>query len=650
MAAPLFHQIAAYELQHARIPPTGSLIQARAAAGLRRSHPRRCTAVPCADVLVAHNSSAGAIPRPSAVASDVRSRPWARSSARTRLSGRTSPSTGITASSQLVRPGDLFAALPGRNWSRRPVRAGCDRGRRASQCSPIRPVRRSCRCDVPALVVPDVRAVLGPAAAAVYGEPSRRLSVLGVTGTSGKTTTTFLIRAGLAAAGVPTGADRHGRDADRRRADQHRVHHARGAGAAGAARGHGASAASPTSRWRCPATRWRWAGSTASTSPSAAFTNLSQDHLDFHADMDDYFAAKATLFDGRSRVAVIVIDDEWGRRLAARVGPGRDHGEHDRRPHGDLAGHATSSIAPDGTTTFPRGGPGRDFAAGTAIPGSYNVANALLALAMLDAVGVDPRLAAPAVAAAGVPGRMERIDAGQPFLAVVDYSHKPAAVEGALRALRPLTPGRLIIVLGCGGDRDRAKRPIMGEVAARDADLLIVTDDNPRSEDPAAIRRAMLDGAGQVPAAERGEVRRGRRPGRGDRRARSGWRGRATRCSSPARATSPARRSPESCYPFDDRDVAARECSPGRLTRSHDRADPGPDRGHRSAGRWADADPHGPGDRQRRVRLAARHSGRPVPRLCRRARRRARLRRGGDRRGRGGGARHPPGRRARTCS
>ena len=102
---------------------------------------------------------------------------------------------------------------------------------------------------------------------------------------------------------------------------------------------------------------------------------------------------------------------------------------------------------------------------------------------------------------------MERIDAGQPFLAVVDYSHKPAAVAGALAALRPLTRGRLIIVLGCGGDRDRGKRPMMGELAARGADLLIVTDDNPRSEDPAAIRRAMLDGASSVPAAERGEVR-----------------------------------------------------------------------------------------------------------------------------------------------
>jgi UDP-N-acetylmuramoyl-L-alanyl-D-glutamate--2,6-diaminopimelate ligase len=161
---------------------------------------------------------------------------------------------------------------------------------------------------------------------------------------------------------------------------------------------------------------------------------------------------------------------------------------------------------PDGSTAFRAVGPGVDVDLGCAVPGRYNVANALLALAMLHNADVDLRTAAPAIARAVVPGRMERIDAGQPFLAIVDYSHKPAAVEGALRALRPLTPGRLIIVLGCGGDRDRGKRPHMGEIAARGADLVIVTDDNPRSEDPASIRAAMLDGARAVPASERGEV------------------------------------------------------------------------------------------------------------------------------------------------
>jgi UDP-N-acetylmuramoyl-L-alanyl-D-glutamate--2,6-diaminopimelate ligase len=237
-----------------------------------------------------------------------------------------------------------------------------------------------------------------------------------------------------------------------------------------------------------------------------AFTNLSEDHLDFHADMADYFAAKASLFQpGRAREAVVVVDDEWGVRLTEQIaGPlATVTAVGERRATWEAV---DVRERPDGATTFRALGPGLELDAGCAIPGRYNVANALLALVILHAVGVDLDVAAPAVAAASVPGRMERIDAGQPFLAVVDYSHKPAAVDGALRALRPLTRGRLIIVLGCGGDRDRGKRPHMGEIAARGADVLVVTDDNPRSEDPAAIRRAMLDGALAVPPAVRGEV------------------------------------------------------------------------------------------------------------------------------------------------
>ncbi len=157
-------------------------------------------------------------------------------------------------------------------------------------------------------------------------------------------------------------------------------------------------------------------------------------------------------------------------------------------------------VLADGSTAFRALGPGVDVVAGSRIPGRYNVANALLALAILDSLGVAAEIAAPAVMAATVPGRMERVEAGQPYLAIVDYSHKPAAVAGALAALRPVTPGRLIIVLGCGGDRDRGKRPMMGRAAAEGADVVVITDDNPRSEDPAMIRAAMLEGAANGPA------------------------------------------------------------------------------------------------------------------------------------------------------
>ncbi len=190
----------------------------------------------------------------------------------------------------------------------------------------------------------------------------------------------------------------------------------------------------------------------------------------------------------------MVVDDRWGNRLTELIaGPVETVTTiGDRRATWEAVDVVEEA---NGSTSFRALGPGVELVTGCAIPGRYNVANALLALAMLHEVGVDVEVAAPAVAGASVPGRMERIDAGQPFLAVVDYSHKPAAVDGALQALRPLTRGRLIIVLGCGGDRDRGKRPHMGEIAARGADLLIVTDDNPRSEDPAAIRAAMLAGA-----------------------------------------------------------------------------------------------------------------------------------------------------------
>jgi UDP-N-acetylmuramoyl-L-alanyl-D-glutamate--2,6-diaminopimelate ligase len=219
--------------------------------------------------------------------------------------------------------------------------------------------------------------------------------------------------------------------------------------------------------------------------------------------MADYFAAKARLFGPHTARSVVVADDEWGRKMADLVGADVTVAT--------AASPATWTVRdvaelPGGSTRFTICGPDVEVPGGCAVPGRYNVANALLAVVMLSEIGLPAEVTAPPVAAASVPGRMERIDAGQPFLAVVDYSHKPAAVDGALRALRALTKGKLIIVLGCGGDRDRGKRPHMGEIAARGAELLIVTDDNPRSEDPAEIRKAMLAGALAVSPGERGEV------------------------------------------------------------------------------------------------------------------------------------------------
>jgi UDP-N-acetylmuramoyl-L-alanyl-D-glutamate--2,6-diaminopimelate ligase len=163
--------------------------------------------------------------------------------------------------------------------------------------------------------------------------------------------------------------------------------------------------------------------------------------------------------------------------------------------------------APDGGSTFTLTGPGRrSWPVRLLLPGRFNVANAVLAVALLDGIGVPVEAAVAGLAETVVPGRMEPVDAGQPFVAVVDYAHTPDAVSTALAALRGATSGRLITVLGCGGDRDAGKRAAMGAAAAAGSDILVVTDDNPRSEDPATIRAAMLAGAAEVPERDRAEV------------------------------------------------------------------------------------------------------------------------------------------------
>ena len=225
----------------------------------------------------------------------------------------------------------------------------------------------------------------------------------------------------------------------------------------------------------------------------AAFTNLGRDHLDFHTDMDDYFEAKAQLFTPeRARLGLVNADDPYGWRLLDRGGiPMRSFSCEVE------ADWVATDVVPTGTgSRFTLRGPSGDVPVEVPLPGDFNVANAVCALAGLAELGFDLEAVASGMGrSAGVPGRMEPVDAGQGFTAVVDYAHKPDAVEAVLSSLRGGCEGRLIIVIGAGGDRDRGKRPVMGEIAARLADVVVVTDDNPRSEDPAAIRAEVLEGA-----------------------------------------------------------------------------------------------------------------------------------------------------------
>jgi UDP-N-acetylmuramoyl-L-alanyl-D-glutamate--2,6-diaminopimelate ligase len=413
--------------------------------------------------------------------------------------------TGITLSSRTVRPGDLYAALPGaRTHGAEFVGQAAAAGAVAVLTDPTGAARaRATR--LPVLVVPDPRAVLGALAAWVYGEPGERLLTLGVTGTNGKTTTTCLLDAALRAAGRRTGliGTVELRLGDERIASTGTTPEAPDLHALLAAMVERGIAVCSMEVSSHALALHRVDGLVLDV---AAFTNLSQDHLDFHGSMEAYFAAKASLFTPeRSRRGVVCVDDVWGQRLAAlatvpvvpvATGP-------DASP--DPAGWRVLQEGLDAGLPVARvAGPGgHELRVRSPLPGRFNLANTLVALAVLVEAGLDPEQAADAVAVAGpVPGRMERVGGpgvppGSP-LAVVDFAHSPDAVEQALAALRGAAPvsGRpLVVVLGAGGDRDREKRPLMGAAAARGADVVVVTDDNPRSEEPAVIRAAVLDGA-----------------------------------------------------------------------------------------------------------------------------------------------------------
>ncbi|GAA2001612.1 UDP-N-acetylmuramoyl-L-alanyl-D-glutamate--2,6-diaminopimelate ligase [Nocardioides kribbensis] len=423
---------------------------------------------------------------------------------------RTAPSTdptltGITLSSQRVRPGDLYAALPG-------ARAhGVDYAAAAVGAGAVAVLTDPAGADrvppgVPALVVDDPRRVLGRVSAHLYGHPAERLTMIGVTGTQGKTTTTRLLEGGLAGAGVRSavigtvgtriaGVDVRTALTTPEAPDLH------GLFAVMVERGVEVCAMEVSSH---ALVLGRVDGVVFDV---AVFLNLGRDHLDFHDTVEEYYQAKAALFGpDRARRALVNRDDEHGRRLAretplpvatfSTTGGGADWEALELRP------------APSRTFFEVRGPAGPPFPAEVPLAGAFNVSNALAAVAAAGEAGLDaPGVADGIAALAGVPGRLESVDAGQDFEVVVDYAHKPDAVEAAVAALRPLTAGRVVVVLGAGGDRDTGKRPVMGEIAARLADVLVVTDDNPRSEDPAAIRAAVLAGAAAVPEAERAEVR-----------------------------------------------------------------------------------------------------------------------------------------------
>ena len=408
--------------------------------------------------------------------------------------------TGITHDSSAVRPGDLLAALPGsRTHGARFAGVAAAAGATAVYTDRAG-AELAAPTGLPVLVADEPRELLGALSAAVWGDPTGRMLVVGVTGTNGKTTTAYLLEEGLRAAGHTTGLvgtieTRVAGEAVPSTRTTPEATDLQAAFAAMAERGVTAVAIEVSSHalalGRVDGTRFT----------AGAFTNLSQDHLDFHRDMDSYFAAKALLFDGRCEHEVVTVDDPYGRRL---VRPGTVTVSAAGDPTADWRAVEVGPGA-GGSTGFRVLGPGGvDLPALVRMPGTFNVANGLLAIATLATVGVPVLTAAGGVATRGVPGRMEKVDYGQGYVAVVDYAHSPDAVARLLDALRPGVAGRIILVLGAGGDRDREKRPLMGAAGAAGADVLLVTDDNPRSEDPAAIRAAVL--AGALGVRDRGEV------------------------------------------------------------------------------------------------------------------------------------------------
>ena len=398
--------------------------------------------------------------------------------------------TGIALRTSRVQPGDLYAALPGRTAH------GAQFADRAAAAGAVAmltdPQGAALSSALPALVVEHPRVAMAPLSAAFYGKPAESMRMVGITGTQGKTTATYLAEAGVGAADaamVGTIGTRIGGHPVESELTTPESPELQALLAVMREEGVVTCAMEVSShalvQGRVDAVQF----------DAAVFLNLGRDHLDFHVDVEDYFAAKATLFSSvRTKRAVVSVDDDHGRRLAASA----EVPTETFSVEGRVADWRAMHIRPDrlGSALELHGPGGLVIAMSVPLPGVFNVANAVAVVAALTAVGHDPEQVAAGIGrSAGVPGRMERVDVGQDFMAFVDYAHKPDAIAAVLSALRPVTPGRLVIVLGAGGDRDRGKRPIMGREASSHADLVIVTDDNPRSEEPADIRRAVRSGA-----------------------------------------------------------------------------------------------------------------------------------------------------------
>jgi len=422
---------------------------------------------------------------------------------------------GVTLDSRLVRPGDLYAALPGEHTH---GAAYCEQAVAAGAVAVLTDPtgrERAARSGVPVFVVSSPRDRLGDVSCWIYGDPSTRMTMVGITGTSGKTTSSYLAEAGLRAAGHVTGLIggveiRIGTERIKSSLTTPEAPDLQALLAVMAERGVTAAAMEVSSHslalGRVAGTRY----------DVAVFTNLSQDHLDFHAGFEDYFRAKASLFTpAYTALGVVNVADRYGRRLVAEASVPivTFCADEESGAYRNADWRATDVRCGSDGSTFRIIGPGGVEAdASVTLPGQFNVTNALGAIVALVEAGIRLEDAVAGVAACpGVPGRLERVAsapraAGAGPDAFVDYSHKPGAVEAVLRALRSVTQGDLIVVLGCGGDRDRGKRPLMGAAAASLADVAVFTSDNPRTEDPLAILAEMLQGVLGVPQGERARV------------------------------------------------------------------------------------------------------------------------------------------------